>query len=436
MKKVHLCLALLLVVLTASSQKVYFIYIQTESEQPFFIRMNERVMSSTGSGYIILSKLVDSTYNFNIGFPQSKWPEQNFSVTLGRQDHGYLLKNFDDKGWGLFDLQSLGVQMAVNGNAEKNQTGNKDVSVFTDILSKAADDPSIKEKPAQPKVEEKKPDLVKKEEPKVEIKDPVVTKPADVTEIPVDKKEELKTEIKEPVVTKPVETLTQPVEKKEEPKMEINEKPVVKMEEPKMNMEEPYKISQVKKWSESSTTDGFGIIFIDDFQNGIKDTIRLVIPNPKPIVNMIKEEPKEEKKFLETPETITAKKEDHPVVVMEEKTATVKQGVIAAPEEKIMLTNNCSETATETDFFKLRKKMAGADKEDDMTAEAKKYFKTKCFSTAQIKNLSTLFLTDEGKYNFFDMAYKYVSDRSAFASLAGELKDEYYSSRFKAMLRN
>ena len=117
MKKLHLCLLFSLAIFTASSQKVYFVYIQTESEQPFFVKMNEKVQSSTASGYIILAKLLDSTYNFSIGFPQNKWPEQNFSVSVSKKDHGFLLKNFNEKGWGLFELQLLSVQMAINGKA-------------------------------------------------------------------------------------------------------------------------------------------------------------------------------------------------------------------------------------------------------------------------------------------------------------------------------
>ena len=79
--------------------------------------------------------------------------------------------------------------------------------------------------------------------------------------------------------------------------------------------------------------------------------------------------------------------------------------------------------------------MAGESKNDDMMAEAAKAFKTKCFSTLQIKNLSSLFLTDEFKYKFFDAAYLYVSDSENFSTLQSELKEEYFINRFKAMLR-
>lgn len=79
--------------------------------------------------------------------------------------------------------------------------------------------------------------------------------------------------------------------------------------------------------------------------------------------------------------------------------------------------------------------MAAGATDDNMIAEAKKYFKTKCFTTKQIKNLSLLFLNDEGKYRFFDMSYTYVSDMANFPSLQAELKEDYYINRFKALLR-
>jgi hypothetical protein len=428
MRKSFLSLLLSLFLLSSSAQKVYFIYLQTESEQPFFVRMNNKVYSSSASGYLILSKLVDSTYQFTVGFPQNKWPDQHFSVALNRQDHGYLLKNFDTKGWGLFHLQSMAVLMATGKSPEEKAKEGKDAS-FTDILAKAADDPTLKDKPVQPKTEEKKPEIVKevvkKEEPKVEVKEPVVTKPIEVAEVPVVKKEEPKTAIKEPVVTQPVEIKEQPVESR----AEIKEEPVVTTD----TGSAPYKISQVKRWSESSTTEGFGLVFIDEWQNGIKDTIRLVIPHPKTIITTVKEEPKVEKKFLEITE---APVKEEVKVITEEKTAEEKPVVSEPVMGKVNVKNNCGDVATESDFFKLRKKMAAEEKEDDMIAEAKKYFKIKCFSSGQLKNLSALFLTDEGKYNFFDLSYKYVSDADVFPSLQSELKDEYYSSRFRAMLRN
>lgn len=78
--------------------------------------------------------------------------------------------------------------------------------------------------------------------------------------------------------------------------------------------------------------------------------------------------------------------------------------------------------------------MATQDTEADMLVVAKKNIKKKCFTTEQIKNLSALFLTNQGKYDFFELAYNYVSDKEQFALLQSELKDEYYMKRFKVLI--
>ena len=101
-----------------------------------------------------------------------------------------------------------------------------------------------------------------------------------------------------------------------------------------------------------------------------------------------------------------------------------------------MVNSDCKQMATEEDFLKSRKKMTAEDTDDEMVTVAKKLFKQKCYSTEQIKNLSVLFLKDEGKYKLFDAAYPYVYDTQNFKILETQLTDQYYISRFKAMIRN
>jgi hypothetical protein len=438
MNKLLLCLFFAATSLTASSQKVYYIYLQSESGQPFFAKMNGKVHSSTASGYLILSKLHDSTYSFSIGFPQEKWPEQSFVVTVNKKDHGYLIKNFGEKGWGLFDLQTLAVQMSATVPAKPGamiQVEDKNASEFTTALSKASNDPSLKEKPVQPLIEEKKEakgtegiaavatekSAEKKEETKTEMI------PAANAEPPLVKKDEVKEETKTTVPDKQPVVTEQPVTPRQEANTEIKEQPIIQAES-KTIPEQEYQSSVVTKRSESSTTEGFGLVYIDNHPDGAKDTIRLLIPNPKPVASITTEEPKEEKKFLDIPSNENVKQEEEKnraPVVNEEKGI----GRIAA-------SNNCIAAAEEADFFKLRKIMAAADSEDEMVIAAKKYFKAKCFSTSQVKNLSFLFLKDEGKYQFFDAAYLHTTDPENYSSLQSELKEEYYINRFKAMLRN
>ncbi len=144
----------------------------------------EKITSSSSTGYLILSQLKDSSYNFSIGFPGNKWPEQFFSITINGKDKGYLLKNFCEKGWGLYDLQTSSVQMAKNEPPKAViKTEKIEVSPFTDILAKAAGDSTLREKPIAIK-EEKKPEPVmaaKVEEPKAAVAEPAVVKTETVT---------------------------------------------------------------------------------------------------------------------------------------------------------------------------------------------------------------------------------------------------------------
>jgi len=99
-----------------------------------------------------------------------------------------------------------------------------------------------------------------------------------------------------------------------------------------------------------------------------------------------------------------------------------------------MINSDCKSFATESDFLKLRKKMVAEKNDEDMIKIAKKVFKTKCFTTEQIKNLSALFLKDEGRYIFFDAAYPFAVDSDLYYTLEKELSDNYYITRFRAMI--
>ena len=466
MNKLLLSLFFFGIAVTATSQKVYFVYLQSEQEQPFFVKLNEKVHSSSASGYLILSKLKDSSYTINIGFPQNKWPEQRFVIDIKAKDHGFLLKNFGDKGWGLFDMQSLAVQMSSTAaDKEVGSVEKKPVSAFTEILAKAADDSTLRERPVVAKSEEKKPeikitetakkeeikpaivtpDVIKTEEGKPEIKSEELAKKEEIKPIVSDTVlatiKDTKAEItNEPVATKPPVIEEKPVVKTEERQTETSkEKQAEALTDNPPAKEEGYKKSVVIRKGESSTTEGFGLTFIDEFANGSRDTIRILIPNPKPVAGQVKAEPKPVKKFLEiASDTAAVKKE----LIQSEKeeinqeTATKQNNQAEVVVEKTQAVSACKELAVEADFLKLRKNMASAETDDDMIDEAKKYFKIKCFATSQIKNLSTLFLNEAGKYKFFDLAYQYASDPANFKSLQSELKEEYYINRFKAMLRN
>jgi hypothetical protein len=169
----------------------------------------------------------------------------------------------------------------------------------------------------------------------------------------------------------------------------------------------------VKRYAESSTSEGFGLVFFDNYEGG-SDTIKLIIPNPK----------------VSFKEADTTQFADGMLDIKKDTVGMAPSvaGVTATPKSK------CTVAASDNDFFRLRKNMASKESDEEMISEAKKSFRSKCYSTGQIKNLSSLFLNDEGKYQFFDAAYMHVTDQEVFYALQSELKDEYYLKRFKALI--
>ena len=130
---------------TAFAQQNHFIYIQTDNKQPFYVKLDKKILSSSASGYLIIPKLQDSTYELSIGFPKNEWPEQKVTCGVNNKDAGYLLKNFGEKGWGLFNFQTMDLVMAdskpTTDSAKIKETKS---DAFTDALSNVVNDPNIK----------------------------------------------------------------------------------------------------------------------------------------------------------------------------------------------------------------------------------------------------------------------------------------------------
>jgi len=498
------CLFLVLascLMFAAQAQRVYFIYLQSENAAPFFVKMGDKVHSSSATGYVILSNLKDSTYNFSIGFTGGKVVEKRFGVQINEGDRGFLVKNFED-GLGLFDLQSMSVIKPI---AAAELSGDKQVLTrtdpFTRLLAEAADDESLLTtmvalKTESPKKEVKKEaDLAGKtdvalEEPKLQPKSDVLPvadsntlvtteKPSTET-VKIEEQPQKQAPLKDTalaiVPAKDTALAVAPVKKEEvkEDKGEAAkaelaneevkkdtvviqavqpETPAVKTEEAATEPASYFKRSVITKRSESSTTEGFGLVYLDN-ADGVVDTIRLLIPNPKkafveegvvregetqkleePVKTGLEAKADEEVKKQGTPATAKAEpgsKEE------KRKTKDVFGGLFKAPKaaEPLVAVENtaCTALATDKDFMKVRKNMAAETNDEAMIEEAKVYFRAKCFTTEQVKNLSSLFLTSAAKYQFFDAAYKHVSDPSQFPGLQSEIRDAYYLKRFQALI--
>ncbi|GAB3412354.1 DUF4476 domain-containing protein [Niabella aquatica] len=367
-------------------QSKYFVYLQTEPAQPFYIKINNQKIEANASGYLILPQLKDGDYKLVVGFPQSKAEEQAFNFRIDSKDKGYLIKDYGADGWGLFDLQTMAIQKAIKPGAEavakkpdtpkpepKNEPAMaENVSDFTKILSQAAKDPSLLEKP----------------------------KPAPVEEKPAE----------QPVSAPPVAVETTPDRKK-------TDQPVERKEEG------------------AAPVKGVSLVYDDRNEFGQADPITIFIPEPRAVSNSgssAQTVPVD----TGTPAAEAAPKKE-PAFKVEEKTPLPKNEEPKQAAKTVVKTTNsaCKSVADEDDFLKLRRTMASQVNDDSMIAEAQKAFKAKCYTTAQIKYLSSMFLSNAGKYNFYAAAYPHVADKEHFSSLESEIKDTHYKSRFNSLIQ-
>lgn len=446
MKRLLVLCVLLLLAGVAGAQKIYFIYIQSDSNTPFFVRLGDKVTSATPAGYLILPKLVDSTYQLVIGRAGNATSEARFSITINKQDRGFLLREADGK-LSLFDLQSMTSLQPVAAATLSNEAVARRTDAFSILLAQAANDPSlldVRRAVATAQADEKRPEattavslatkeLEEQALPQASQDDTIAVAPA--SDVVATTSEETAPSKNETEKKGPVQdTVQQVIAQGTPPQTEALTSDTVQQQTTSEEIAtqtgatleaQPYKPSVVTRRSESSTSEGFGLVFLDVMEDAV-DTIRILIPNQN--LTFHKEAVQDDtdsRAFLNISTTDVAQT-DTTVAA-----ANAKLRVAEAKRKK-----GCTEAASEKELFRLRKNMAAGESEEAMIDEAKKAFKKTCFSTEQIKYLGSLFLTTGGKYQFFDAAYDYVSNQEQYGTLQTELHDAYYVNRFKALIAN
>ena len=444
MKNLLFIIAFIASTVCAFAQKVYFIYLQSDNNSSFYVKMNDRVYSSTASGYLILSNLLDSAYSFSVGFPSSQ-AEAKFMIKINSKDKGFLIKNFNS-GLGLFDLQTLTVTNEQKDDSPKNISFIKRNDDFSSLLSKAANDTTLLYAVVRIPVEdvtvqEPQPSLEEttKKTDETSVKDTVAvviavgetisaTKQPDSVAV-IQSGSEIKTEgditgkstgqaIQNGSSTAIVAVLVD--SSKNMSSNTVTDSAGIQFTRTDSSEEVVFRKSEVKKHSESSTSEGFGLVFYDIYEGGT-DTISMLIPNPPVIIN-------------QTIENDSSEQHKNSVSARGLNDTLLQAPIVVAVKTNSPAKMQCKNVASDNDFLKLRKNMAAESTDEAMVAAAKKTFKSKCFTTEQIKYLGALFLTSSGKYQFFDASYLHVSDQENFSSLESEIKDEYYLKRFKALI--
>ena len=152
LRKLFFVFVLSLLVKNGFSQEPYYIYIQSQPRQPFYVRMGSSTFTASGNGYLLLPGLVKSTYKLIIGFPGAKLSEWRFNCTINETDLGFTLKNTGAAGVQLLDLDQKEV---LTGTAVEQYAEEKPDTVpfsgvisndpFSAMLAGVVNDPSIRQ---------------------------------------------------------------------------------------------------------------------------------------------------------------------------------------------------------------------------------------------------------------------------------------------------
>jgi hypothetical protein len=115
------------------AQKKYFIYIQAEDKQPFYVMINKKNYSSSINGHLVIPKLKNGKYFFVAGFPKDKYPEQKFTCVVEDKDQGFVLKQYGSDGWGLFNVVTFKSTMSNAKEWEKEKSVYDTITIEDDI---------------------------------------------------------------------------------------------------------------------------------------------------------------------------------------------------------------------------------------------------------------------------------------------------------------
>lgn len=139
--------AVILSGVVSSSKAQHYFFIEADNQQAFYIKKNDSIYSSSGNGFLIIPRNTEKTFTIRIGFPMNKFPEIQFNLDEMDRDRGFKLKNFQEKGWGLFDLSSLQVNMQSANDlkvVESKITKPKSVGDdFASMLSEVTNDKTL-----------------------------------------------------------------------------------------------------------------------------------------------------------------------------------------------------------------------------------------------------------------------------------------------------
>jgi Domain of unknown function (DUF4476) len=377
MTKTGLAVILLLIVCKSHAQQDCLILIDADNEKPFYARVDDKIFSSSPVGHLSIPHLKDSTYIIAIGFSGNAYPEYRFAVLVTKKEQGFQLRNSGEKGWALYNWQTMELKTALPADTGNNpfalQRGIKKDDPFSRLMANVVNDSLVM---YNTYIEEKIiPDSTQKiPEPKpvlMQVLQPPVNNPA----------------VDAGTVAAPIIPAAKPAQKTKKGKAD-DRAPIVKLKE-------------------SRTKTAVHLVYLDRTNAERTDTIRMIIPF--------------EAEALPLPKTDSSTATETLKPVGTQAGSSVKKTASILP---------CKNTASDYDIDAVRVSILTENTLDAKIEAARKFFKLKCVAVSQVKALSELFLYDKNRLELFQAAYPSVTDKDNFPQLGGLIKDPIYQKQF------
>ncbi len=324
----------------------YFVFIGSDHRQPFYVRIDSQVYSSSAEGHLLVAPLKDSDYILTIGFPGQTYAEKRYGFSMRGKDQEFELRRQDDGNWRLYDELGKNWVTALEkeGGAEIGLAGIKKDDAFSRMMAGVVHDTAV---------------LYNTYSMEEALKDSSVGKGgAADSAVAVGR-----VKADSPVVLRADSVRADPGVSG---------------------------ATGVVKVSEKKSSHSVRLVYADR-----RDTIEVIIPRDTGVA-------------VDTARkggVDTARKTG---VDMARRTAvdTVKKAATGIA----FINSDCHNFATDNDVDRLRVKMSEATRDEDKIAAARKIFKTKCFYTPQVRALSEVFTSDAGKFRFFEASWPFAAD--------------------------
>jgi hypothetical protein len=507
------------------AQQDYFVLIQAENNQAFYVKIGGKSLSSNIKGRIILSQLKGGNQSITIGFPKQIFPEQQYTFNI-EKDLEFELKDLGERGWGLFNPQTLELKMAEKKDASTAgaySEGLKKDDAFSRLMAGVVGDTAVmyntyaveevKDSPAVKQAVQKDvgmpvadtvlTDQVRKDNMPIDttvaiasvpvIPHTVVVLPARtgggtvvklserktpkglriafadrpkgrkadtvIIIIPMDtasfvaaaikKQDTSEVAVRKPEPALPVATVTEPLfrsksdsiaagtvetgQSKADTSIAHATDSIVRTDPNTIHVYINSGKKPARSQTDSSQVGISGKVKMDSGQvaaakeGGKKpDSVLASTGNVETRAAVISG--KETKARLDSVHNAAGRAEPRRELYRPKPDSAQK----AAISRPVVVNSDCRNFASDYDVDKLRVRMLEISKDDDKILTAKKIFKTKCFTTRQIKALSEVFASDGSKFRFFEAAYPFVSD-DRFRDLTDLLTDPVYNGKFRVM---